>query len=106
MKNDKFKLIFNHLRNCSSQSEKSGKPMREQKYSHWRKQRISKEREKEWIRTKMKSFHSGYSDQEVRIKDYPFLSSQLWIRRSAIFADPTDPKHWLLRNGFNSLTEP
>ena len=34
--------------------------------------RISKEREKEWIRTKMKSFHSGYSDQEVRIKVYPF----------------------------------
>ncbi len=34
----KFKLIFNHLRNCSSQSEKSGQPMREQKYSHWRKQ--------------------------------------------------------------------
>ena len=35
-------------------------------------QRISKEREKEWIRTKMKSFQSGYSDQEVRIKVYPF----------------------------------
>ena len=34
----KFKLIFNHLRNCSSQSEKSGQLMREQKYSHWRKQ--------------------------------------------------------------------
>ena len=34
----KFKLIFNHLRNCSSQSEKSGQPMRKQKYSHWRKQ--------------------------------------------------------------------
>ena len=34
----KFKLIFYHLRNCSSQSEKSGQPMREQKYSHWRKQ--------------------------------------------------------------------
>ena len=34
----KFKLIFNHLRNCSSQSEKSGQPMREQKHSHWRKQ--------------------------------------------------------------------
>ena len=29
--------MFNHLRNCSSQSEKSGQPMREQKYSHWRK---------------------------------------------------------------------
>jgi len=28
----------NHQRNCSSQSEKSGQPMREQKYSHWRKQ--------------------------------------------------------------------
>ena len=26
------------MRNCSSQSEKSGQPMREQKYSHWRKQ--------------------------------------------------------------------
>ena len=26
MKNDKFKLIFNHLRNCSSQSEKNGQP--------------------------------------------------------------------------------
>ena len=39
MKNDiKFKLIFNHLRNCSSQLEKSGQPMRERKYSHWRKQ--------------------------------------------------------------------
>ena len=34
----KFKLILNHLSNCSSQSEKSGQPMREQKYSHWRKQ--------------------------------------------------------------------
>ena len=34
----KFKLIFNHLINCSNQSEKSGQPMREQKYSHWRKQ--------------------------------------------------------------------
>ena len=34
----KFNLIFNHLRNYSSQSEKSGQPMREQKYSHWRKQ--------------------------------------------------------------------
>ena len=74
----KFKLIFNHLWNCSSQSEKSGQPMIEQKYSHWRKQLISKEREKEWIRTKMKRFHSGYSDQEVRIKVYPFKSSQLW----------------------------
>ena len=30
-----FKLIFNHLKNCSSQSEKSGQPMREQKYSHY-----------------------------------------------------------------------
>ena len=38
MKSIKFKLIFNHLRNCSSKSEKSGQPMREQKYSHWRKQ--------------------------------------------------------------------
>ena len=38
MKNDKIKIIFNHLRNCSSQSEKSRQPMREQKYSHWRKQ--------------------------------------------------------------------
>ena len=28
----------NHQRKCSSQSEKSGQPMREQKYSHWRKQ--------------------------------------------------------------------
>ena len=28
----------NHQRNCSSQSEKSRQPMREQKYSHWRKQ--------------------------------------------------------------------
>ena len=28
----------NNLRNCSSQSEKSEQPMREQKYSHWRKQ--------------------------------------------------------------------
>ena len=45
----KFKLIFNHLRNCSSQSEKSGQPMREHQNipeslgtiflpSHWRKQ--------------------------------------------------------------------
>ena len=70
----KFKLIFNHLRNCSSQSEKSGQPMRELNYSHWRKQLtdIQGEREKEWIRTKMKSFHSGYSDQEVRIKVYTF----------------------------------
>ena len=31
-------IKFNHLRNCSSQSEKSGQPIREQKYSHWRKQ--------------------------------------------------------------------
>ena len=38
MKTIKLKLIFNHLRNCSNQSEKSGQPMREQKYSHWRKQ--------------------------------------------------------------------
>ena len=37
----KFKLILNHLSNCSSQSEKSGQPMREQKYSHWRKQFFS-----------------------------------------------------------------
>ena len=52
-----------HKRNCSSQSEKSGKPMREQKYSHWRKQLTDIQGEKkEWIRTKMKSFHSGYSD--------------------------------------------
>ena len=29
-------------------------------------------REKEWIRAKPKSFHSGYWDQEVRIKVYPF----------------------------------
>ena len=28
----------NNLRNCSSQSEKSEQPMREQKYPHWRKQ--------------------------------------------------------------------
>ena len=27
---------------------------------------------KSGLRTKMKSFHSGYSDQEVRIKVYPF----------------------------------
>ena len=78
----KFKLIFNHLRNCSSQSEKSGQPMREHITipaslgtillpSYWRK-RISKEREKGGLRTKMKSFHNGCSDQEVRIKDYPF----------------------------------
>ena len=66
----KFKLIFNHLRNCSSQSEKSGQPMREQKYSHWRKQ--SRREKKSGLRTKMKSFHSGYSDQEVRIKVDPF----------------------------------
>ena len=33
----KFKLIFNHLRNCGSQSEITGKAMKEQKYSHWRK---------------------------------------------------------------------
>ena len=46
MKTIKLKLIFNHLRNCSNQSEKSGQPMREQKYSHWRKQLtdIQKER--------------------------------------------------------------
>ena len=49
--------------------------MREQKYSHWRKQLtdIQGEREKKsGLRTKMKTFHSGYSDQEVRIKVYPF----------------------------------
>ena len=34
----KCKLRFNHLRNCSSQSEKRGQPMREQKDSHWGKQ--------------------------------------------------------------------
>jgi len=28
----------NNQRKCSSQSEKSRQPMREQKYSHWRKQ--------------------------------------------------------------------
>ena len=46
------------------------------------------EREKKWIRTKMKSFHSGYSDQEVRIKVCPFKSFQLctiikkeWIKQ-------------------------
>ena len=38
MKNDKIQININHLRNCSSQSEKSWQPMREQKYSHWRKQ--------------------------------------------------------------------
>ena len=27
---------------------------------------------KSGLRTKMKSFHSGYSDQEIRIKVYPF----------------------------------
>ena len=64
---------YNHLGNCSSRSEKSGQPMREQKYSYWRKQFTDIQRErKEWIRTKIKSFHSGYSDQEVRIKVYPF----------------------------------
>ena len=46
--------------------------MREQKYSHWGKQFTDIQGEgKEWI-MKMKSFHSGYSDQEVRIKVYPF----------------------------------
>jgi len=68
----KFKLIFNHLRNCSSQSEKSGQPMREQKYSLWRKQLTDWREKKSGLRTEMKSFHSGYSDQEVRIKVYPF----------------------------------
>ena len=29
-------------------------------------------KKKSGLRTKMKSFHSGYSDQEVRIKLYPF----------------------------------
>ena len=54
----------NHQRSGSSQSEKSGQPIREHKYSHWRKQftDVQGSREKEWIRTKMKSFHSGYSD--------------------------------------------
>ena len=42
----KFILIFNHLRNCSSQSEKSGQPMREQKYSYWRKPNGYPRREK------------------------------------------------------------
>ena len=68
----KFKLIFNYLRNCSSQSEKSGQPMREQKYSHWRKQGYPRREKKSGLRTKMKNFHSGYSDQEVRIRVYPF----------------------------------
>ena len=62
----------NHLRNCSSQSEKSGQLMRE-KYSLWRKQLTDIQGErKSGLRTKMKSFHSGYSDQEVSIKVYPF----------------------------------
>ena len=29
-------------------------------------------KKKSGLRTKMKSFHSGYSDEEVRIKFYPF----------------------------------
>ena len=53
----KFKLIFNHLRNCSSQSEKSGQPMREQKYSHWRKQLTDIQGErKKWIKDKNEKF--------------------------------------------------
>ena len=50
--------------------------MREQKYSHWRKQLTDIQGERKRV-TKMKSFHSGYSDEEVRIKVFPFLSSQL-----------------------------
>ena len=47
--------------------------MREQKYSHWRKQLTDNQGErKSGLRKKMKSFHSGYSDQEIRIKVYPF----------------------------------
>ena len=76
MKNDKIQI--------SSQSEKSGQPMREHQTipeslgtiflpSHWRKQFTGIQREKKsGLRTKMKSFHNGYSDQEVRIKVYPF----------------------------------
>ena len=70
----KFKLILNHLSNCSSQSEKSGQPMREQKYSHWRKQftDIPRREKKGGLRTKMKSFRSGYSDQEVSLSILKF----------------------------------
>ena len=69
----KFKLIFNHWETVAANQRKAG--------NQWESRnilirennlRISKETEKEWIRTKKKSFHSGYSDQEVRIKVYPF----------------------------------
>ena len=64
----------NHLRNWSTQSEKSGQSMREQKYSHWRKQftDIPRREKKGGLRTKMKSFRSGYSDQEVSLSILKF----------------------------------
>ena len=69
----KFKLIFNHLRNCSSQSEKRGQPMRAEIFSLEKTINGYPRREKKsGLRTKMKSLQSGYSDQEVTIKVYPF----------------------------------
>ena len=70
----KFKLIFNHLGNCSSQSDKSGQPMeRTEIFSLVKTINGYPRREKKsGLSSKMKSFHSGYSDQEVRIKVYSF----------------------------------
>ena len=44
---------------------------------------------KSGLRTKMKSFHSGYLDQEVRVKVYPFYSSQLGLDRGERCQDGT-----------------
>jgi len=64
--------------------------MREQKYSYWRKQLTDIQGERK-RKNEMKSFHSGYSDQEVRIKVYhsKVPSSELktlerWMSRSML----------------------
>ena len=74
MKNDKIQI------NIKS-SERLQQPNREKRATNERTEIFSlvktingypRREKKSGLRTKMKSFHSGYSDQKVRIKVYPF----------------------------------
>ena len=84
---------WNHQRNCSSQSEKRGQPMREQKYSQWRKQLMDIQGErKSGLGQKWK-----VSTVDIRINK----SGLKFIHSEVPSSDQTFFSHWKIDDSLN-----
>ena len=85
MKNDKIQI--------SSQSEKSGEPMREQKYSHWRKQLTDIQGERKRVDYGLK--------RKVSTVDIRIMKSGLKFIHSKVFSSGLIFKEYFCRSSIS-----